>query len=123
MIKKSALEKLKKDLQERKRGLELQLKSFAQKDARHKGDWDTKYPDFDGGSSGGQKMEEESDELEHYVNLLPVEHSLESQLRDIDQALTRMKKGDYGRCEQCGKEISLRRLQAFPAARTCGRCK
>lgn len=122
MLKKQDIQKLKQKLEERKKELESQLQSFATEDKEVKGDWDTKYPRLDGGA-GSQQLEQASDEVEAYVNLLPVEHTLEEQLRDIEQALTKIKKGKYGKCEKCDKPISLRRLQAFPAAKTCSRCK
>ncbi|MBK1734039.1 RNA polymerase-binding protein DksA [Halorhodospira abdelmalekii] len=44
-------------------------------------------------------------------------------IRKIDQALGRIRKGDYGFCEQCGIEIGLRRLEARPTATLCIDCK
>ncbi len=43
-------------------------------------------------------------------------------LADLDQALTRLSQGRYGRCERCGQPIAPARLAARPAARTCLRC-
>jgi DnaK suppressor protein len=43
-------------------------------------------------------------------------------LREVEAALERMQRGDYGICESCGEEISPRRLQALPWARYCLRC-
>ena len=48
----------------------------------------------------------------------------ESQIvADIDQALLRMDEGTYGVCQRCGKEISLRRLEAVPTARYDAECQ
>jgi len=41
----------------------------------------------------------------------------------IDEALLRMKEGIYGKCLQCGKDISAVRLEAVPHARMCIECK
>jgi RNA polymerase-binding protein DksA len=41
----------------------------------------------------------------------------------IDEALQRMKKGVYGKCVVCGKQISKGRLEAVPHARMCIECK
>ena len=38
-------------------------------------------------------------------------------LYEIDQALTRIQDGTYGRCELTGKKIEMRRLEAIPWAR------
>ncbi|MFC1765434.1 TraR/DksA family transcriptional regulator [Planctomycetota bacterium] len=43
-------------------------------------------------------------------------------LRDVVHALQRLQDGGYGRCECCGKRISLSRLEAIPYARYCLSC-
>ncbi|MCO5143552.1 MAG: TraR/DksA family transcriptional regulator [Oligoflexia bacterium] len=40
-------------------------------------------------------------------------------LAEIDEALQRMEEGAYGLCEECGDEISTKRLEIFPTARLC----
>ncbi|MDN5872636.1 MAG: RNA polymerase-binding protein DksA [Nitrococcus sp.] len=44
-------------------------------------------------------------------------------IRKIDQTLERIRKDDYGFCDQCGVEIGLRRLEARPTATLCIDCK
>lgn len=44
-------------------------------------------------------------------------------LYHIDEALRRIKEGTYGKCQQCGKDISVARLEAVPHARLCIDCK
>ena len=44
---------------------------------------------------------------------------VESELADIEHALTRLDDGTYGRCEACGAAIEDARLEAVPAARFC----
>ena len=41
----------------------------------------------------------------------------------IDNALERMRDGNYGACEGCTKPIPLARLQALPYATTCIDCQ
>lgn len=43
-------------------------------------------------------------------------------LNDVEAALRRVDQGTYGICENCGKEIGERRLQALPWARLCLAC-
>ncbi|MGD0963871.1 MAG: TraR/DksA family transcriptional regulator [Candidatus Acidiferrales bacterium] len=43
-------------------------------------------------------------------------------LGQIEAALSRIKKGDYGTCESCGETIPDARLKALPWARVCVRC-
>jgi RNA polymerase-binding transcription factor DksA len=46
----------------------------------------------------------------------------EQTLGEIAEALERMKRGTFGRCEECGAAISKGRLQALPFARHCVAC-
>ncbi len=39
------------------------------------------------------------------------------ELRDVQDALTRIDAGSYGLCQECGEAIELERLRANPAAR------
>ncbi len=47
----------------------------------------------------------------------------EQVLADIDSALQRIDDGTYGTCVNCGREIPLQRLEAYPAASLCIDCK
>jgi DnaK suppressor protein len=42
---------------------------------------------------------------------------------EIDDALRRMYRGEYGACESCGQPIPRGRLEAVPHARLCIACK
>jgi DnaK suppressor protein len=44
-------------------------------------------------------------------------------LLQIEEALKRMDEGAYGRCANCGKSISLPRLEAVPWTRFCIDCQ
>jgi len=52
-----------------------------------------------------------------------VEDNLESQLKEVRDALLRMENGTYGICENCKQEVDIERLRAYPAARGCIKCK
>jgi RNA polymerase-binding transcription factor DksA len=110
----------KADLEKKKIELEEQLKSFANKTSED--NWQTNYPQLT------DTPEDKVDEVEEYENLLPVEHSLEESLRDVNIALEKIEKGTYGKCENCGNpdcecEISEERLTVLPEAKTCNTCK
>jgi DnaK suppressor protein len=40
-------------------------------------------------------------------------------LSDVDRALERLERGEYGFCQACGEPIGSTRLRARPAARLC----
>jgi DnaK suppressor protein len=44
-------------------------------------------------------------------------------LDEIDAALARIDRGDYGLCVACDEPIDLRRLRAHPAALRCAACQ
>ncbi|GMU94355.1 MAG: RNA polymerase-binding transcription factor [Candidatus Hydrogenedentota bacterium] len=44
-------------------------------------------------------------------------------LREVAAALERIKKGEYGICDGCKKEIPRKRLEVFPSARYCVECQ
>ena len=48
---------------------------------------------------------------------------LEARLREINDAQDRLMDGAYGRCTDCGSEISSKRLAADPAVSLCLTCQ
>nr|MDJ0820040.1 TraR/DksA C4-type zinc finger protein [Desulfobacterales bacterium] len=44
-------------------------------------------------------------------------------IRKIERSLQDIENGDYGRCERCDEDISVKRLKARPTARYCIDCK
>ena len=44
-------------------------------------------------------------------------------LARVDEALARLDEGSYGRCFECGDEISEKRLRALPFAGRCTTCE
>ncbi len=116
-MKKEQIEELKKKLEENKLSLEESLSRFAKKDSLPEGDWDTVFPHVEGSS-----MEEKADEVEEFSSLLPVEHALEVKLKNINEALKRIADNTYGVCQECGKEISHKKLSIIPETKTCKSC-
>jgi len=116
MVKK-IVEKIKKDLLARKKQVEEDLKSFTKKDVHEKDEHHTSFPNY------GDKSDENVQEIDEYTTNLATEKVLESTLRDIDNALDRIKKGTYGICKYCKLEIGEKRLLARPVANTCISCK
>ncbi|MDO8474121.1 MAG: TraR/DksA C4-type zinc finger protein [bacterium] len=114
---KNTQAKIREGLLKKKESLQTMLSSFATKDPNLKGDWDSKYPRV---PEGG--LEEAAGEVEEYSTSLPIEHNLETQLQDVDNALGKIEQGNYGACESCGMQIEEERLIVSPGARFCVMC-
>jgi len=44
-------------------------------------------------------------------------------MKKINRTLDKIDEGDFGICEECGREISMERLKARPMATLCIECK
>ena len=62
-----------------------------------------------------------SDAFDQTVTLSLLENE-EHTLREISAALARIDAGTFGDCEECGKQITMERLEALPYARHCIAC-
>ncbi len=128
-MNKKLIEELEQKLKKEKATTEKTLAKFAKKDENVKGDWDTRFPKFDGGESGSGAMEKAADEVTEYGNLLPIEHNLEIKLKNINLALEKIQKptvhtqGEYGKCEKCGREIEEEKLKISPETKLCLKCQ
>jgi len=60
-----------------------------------------------------------ADEMESFGENAAILSKLEAQFNDIKDALEKIKKGTYGKCEVGGEEIPKERLEANPSAKTC----
>jgi len=110
---------LKNSLEKEKLKLIKDLKSFANRDTNIKGNWLTRFPFF---GINRSHNDESAEKIEEYENLLSVEHTLELRLKDINNALDKIKSNTYGICEKCKKEIELKRLKIVPEAKRCLKC-
>ena len=63
-----------------------------------------------------------TDNFERDLNLGLVTEENAS-LREVEEALARINKGSYGKCEKCGMKIEVKRLTAMPQARHCFGCQ
>ena len=55
--------------------------------------------------------------------LLSLSDSERKQLQLVDDGLKRIKDSTYGKCQMCGKDIGMKRLEAVPWAPYCIRCQ
>ncbi len=67
--------------------------------------------------------DEETDETEEAGNQMAVAEDLKKQLQEINGALLRIQKGEYGKCLNCGGEIPEDVLSAAPESELCRDCK
>lgn len=69
------------------------------------------------------------DEVDQTLKRYEQEFSLQMQYRneqliqEILDALQRLKKGDFGICSECGRDIEMKRLKVHPMATLCIDCK
>jgi len=109
------------DIQEQKakleaeRGkLEEELSHIADKDDR--GVWQANQRETNDTEADRQVAAEALSEFEGNLSLV---QSLKDQLEDVEEALSNITTNHYGFCVVCGEKISVERLIANPAAKTC----
>ena len=83
--------------------------------------------------SKGASMDSTTDGTEDYIDyavssyakefMLSLSEMDRKQLKTVEEALLRVKSGDYGRCGYCGTEIKIKRLEVAPWARLCIKCQ
>src|SRR3989344_4681519 len=62
-------------------------------------------------------------QLFSHERIVILENQLKRDLKEIEQALKKIKKGTYGICERCGKKIEAGRLEVKPQAIYCLKCE
>ena len=66
--------------------------------------------------------EERAQELENRAVLEGLDDNASVELVEVEHALARMERGDYGVCERCHQAIGGERLEFLPQASKCARC-
>jgi DnaK suppressor protein len=69
------------------------------------------------------KREEEATETADLENRLALEKRVLDQMAEVEYALSKINKGTFGKCENCGQEIDPARLEILPYAKYCVTCK
>ena len=110
------LDFFRKKLEEEKTRLEEELATIAKRNPDAPEDWVVVPPDLNVMRAAKEEMADQEEELE---NAASVEYNLESRLRDVNEALEKMRQGKYGICSVDGEPIDEARLRANPAAVTC----
>ncbi len=109
------IEALHEELVERKAKIEGHLRDFEEgKEALQ---------EYNETNDVNSKNDESAGEVTEIFTDKEIVASLEKTLKDINQALAVMEKGDYGICKYCKKEIPLGRLKVRPVSTSCVDCK
>ena len=107
---------IKQSLETRKEEIKKQLLDISEENPLGVNNYNVKMED------SGKSEDEDTSEVENYTNSLSLKDSLKQTLDEVELALKKIKTGHYGICENCGKEISAKRLKAEPTARICLNC-
>lgn len=70
----------------------------------------------------GDSEDDNAQEVEEFAGYKGVEKRITNLLGDVNSALYKLEKKQYGICEKCQNPIEKARLQAFPSAPTCVNC-
>lgn len=114
---KAFIKNMQTRLQEERDRLTDELAQFASQNPKNSQDYNADFPNM------GDKEDENAEEVDTYSTNLTLERTLESSLRDVEDALNRIENGSYGICKYCSKEINEKRLIARPASSSCIECK
>jgi len=108
-------EHFRKKLEEEKKKLELEMGHIGRKNPAVPNDWEP-VPSETGTESD---LADQADVVVNHENISAILADLEARYDTILNALSRIGKKTYGKCEVCGGTIEEARLEADPAATTC----
>lgn len=108
-------EHFRKKLEAEKVRLEAEMGSVGRKNPGVPNDWES-MPSETGVEAD---LMDQADVVVSRENNNAILADLEARYDTILEALARIEKGAYGKCEVCGEKIEETRLEADPAATTC----
>jgi len=76
-----------------------------------------------GGDGAGDDQADAGSKTFEREQELSIANNRRDLLLQMERAMERLDAGTYGRCESCSQPIPKARLQAFPSATLCVRCK
>lgn len=116
-LSQEQIKKFEEKLNEEKKSLENELTVL--KNPQQHGIIDTVFPSQ---PQEAGSPDEGMDEVEEFEGNLSIGKHLGHRLKEINEALERIKNENYGVCKRCGAEIEIERLEANPSAETCIAC-
>jgi RNA polymerase-binding transcription factor len=72
--------------------------------------------------SFGKRVGDGTTEAVERLSTTATARSITHSIEDIDRALVKIDDGTYGKCDVCGHDIGVARLDALPAASRCVEC-
>ncbi|MFH0988137.1 MAG: TraR/DksA C4-type zinc finger protein [Parcubacteria group bacterium] len=111
------LKEIQTKLLDEKKNLEAELEKVAQKTAHNGEHLEARFEEY-----GADETDSASEVVKFGLNLT-LEKTLEKSLKDVEKALTSIKKGTYGTCKYCKQPIDIKRLKARPTSSACISCK
>jgi len=112
-----SLMEIKNQLLKQKEQLTKDLASMSRDDVHENDDRSAAFPEY------GDKADENAQEISDYSTTVATQVVLEKSLEDVEKALKRIDKGEYGICKYCHNPINSKRLLARPTASSCISCK
>ena len=79
-----------------------------------------KVVDFGDDTDHGDEEAEEDEQIDNNQSIII---EFKDRINNIDSALRKIADGGYGKCENCGKDISLELLEINPESQLCKDCK
>ncbi|MDP6924422.1 MAG: TraR/DksA family transcriptional regulator [Candidatus Scalindua sp.] len=77
-------------------------------------------------NSGTDRLSDSADIASNMIEdeiVMSIAQGEAKEIEQIDSALEKINKGQYGNCENCGKSINKQRLMAIPFVKLCIKCK
>ncbi len=96
--------------------LEEEMHEVGRKNPSNPKKWEPVETDLNADMADGDEI---ADEMENFSENESILSKLEPQYNDVKDALEKIEKGTYGKCEIGGENITQARLKANPSARTC----
>ena len=81
------------------------------------------WSDTTGGGNGAMDEIDQANELIEKEMGFLMSSNMINNLKEVQEALERINKKEYGKCQHCGAEISPKRLEVLPFARFCVPCQ
>ena len=116
MLNPEEIKQYKEQLETEKQKIQNELSGFGVAKSNDPNDFDSYIP------SAGLSEEDNALEVAEYLNRLSAEALLESRLKEINEALDKVKTKKFGICEKCKKDIEIKKLDVNPAADFCIDC-